>query len=124
MPPDAITGFVTRGRGVSIHRNGCPSLARLKALHPERLLEAQWGERHGGHFAVDVVVQARERMDLLRDLSEVLAREQVRVSGLQSQARNGAATLFVTLDVASLDHLQRTLPLIESVPGVLSARRR
>jgi GTP pyrophosphokinase len=124
VPPDEITGFVTRGRGVSIHRSGCASLARLRERSPERLLEAQWGAQPKGSFPVDVAVQARERIDLLRDVSEVLAREQMRVSGLQSYARDGAATLLMTLEVASLDHLKRTLPLIEALHGVLSARRR
>ena len=134
VPPDPITGFVTRGRGVSIHRARCPSLARLKALHPERLLDAEWGSQSGASrtrgstsgatFAVDVVVHAQERLELLRDISEVLAREQVRVSGLQTQARSGSATLFMTLEVDSLEQLKRTLPLMESVTGVSSARRR
>jgi GTP pyrophosphokinase len=132
VPPDRITGFVTRGRGVSIHRSECASLARLRERHPERLLEAQWGnppaDRLGSGkapaFAVDVAVQARERIDLLRDISEVLAREHVRVSGLQTHGRDGAATLFLTLEVSSLEHLKRTLPLLEAVRGVSSARRR
>jgi GTP pyrophosphokinase len=129
VPPDDITGFVTRGRGVSIHRSGCASLARLRERHPERLLDAQWGKNATGSasvssYPVDIAVHARERIDLLRDVSEILAREQIRVSGLQSYAREGSATLMMTLEVQSLAHLKRTLPLIESVAGVLSARRR
>ncbi len=126
VPPDPIRGFVTRGRGISVHRRACRSFARLAERHPERLVEAAWGDaaRQGGTFSVDVAVRAAERLGLLRDVSEVLAREQVRVSGLQSYVRQGSAMLFLTLEVKSLEQLERCLPLIEAVQGVVSAKRR
>jgi GTP pyrophosphokinase len=126
VPPDRITGFVTRGRGISIHRSECASLARLRERYPDRLLEAQWGEpgRSSQKFLVDVVVRAAERLGLLRDISDVLARAQVRISGLQSHVRDSSATLFLTVEVGSLDDLRSTLPLVEAVHGVSTARRR
>ncbi len=125
VPPDPIVGFVTRGRGVSIHRRGCASAARLAERNPERMLEVRWGaEAPGRSYSVDIVVQAGERIGLLRDVSDVLAREQVRVSAMQSQVREGRAILFLTLEVGSLEQLGRAFPLLLSVPGVASARRR
>ena len=124
VPPDPIEGFVTRGRGISIHRQGCPSLAHLAERHPERLVEASWGDTPGGSFPVDLVVRAAERIGLLRDVTDVLAREHVRVSALQSTVRQGSMVLFLTVAVASLEQLQRNLPLIRAVPGVVSAARR
>ncbi len=126
VPPDPISGFVTRGRGISVHRRGCRSFARLAELHPERVVQAAWGDaaRQGGAFPLDIAVRASERLGLLRDVTEVLAREQIRVSGLQSYVRQGSAVLFLTLEVKSLEQLNRSLPLIEAVQGVFSAKRR
>ena len=126
VPPDLIGGFVTLGRGISVHRRGCRSFARLGERHPERLVEAAWGDtaHSGAIYPVDIVVRASERLGLLRDISEVLAREQMRVSGLQSYVRQGSATLFLTVEVKSLEQLQRGLLLIEAVPSVASAARR
>src|SRR4029078_10798565 len=77
-PPDPIIGFVSRGRGVTIHRKSCANLARLA---PERLITAEWGaEAQKGHFAVDVEVDAATHPDPMRDILEVLTREKVRVT--------------------------------------------
>src|SRR5207237_7907166 len=67
-PPDAIVGFVTRGRGVSIHRQGCSSVARMRAREPERLIVADWGAPREEVFPVDVVLEAMDRQGLLRDV--------------------------------------------------------
>ena len=125
-PPERISGFVTRGRGVSIHRRECASLARLAERYPERLLEAQWGDKPsaGEVFPVDIAIRASDRPGLLRDVSDALGREHVRVAGSQSYIRDGAATLFLTVEVRSLDDLKRTLPIVQNLSGVLSARRR
>ena len=87
-------------------------------------MEAAWGDAPVGQFAVDLVVRASERMGLLRDVTDVLAREHIRVSALQSAVRQGSVMLFLTVEVASLAQLQRTLPLIKAVQGVASAARR
>ncbi len=125
-PPDPITGFVTRGRGISIHRAECASLAHLATRNPERLLPAGWAPRLGSDpaFQVDVAVRASDRTGLLRDIMEVLAREKIGVTGSQSYRRDGAATHFLTVNVASVDELRRTLALVKAVPGVDSASRR
>ena len=125
-PPDAIAGFVTRGRGISVHRAGCPSLAHLATRNPERLLPAAWAPRLGADsaFQVDIVVRASDRNGLLSDIMEVLAREKIRVTGSQSYRRDDAATHFLTVNVASLDDLKRTLAQVGAVRGVASVARR
>ena len=125
-PPDAITGFVTRGRGISVHRARCASLAHLASRNPERLLSAAWAAKLGTDpaFQVDIAVRASDRQGLLRDILEVLAREKIGIAASQSYRRDGTATHFVTVNVASLDDLRRTLALIGAVPGVESATRR
>ncbi len=123
-PPDVIAGFVTRGRGVSIHRRSCRDLQRLAELQPERMIEAAWGQRNDGVFSVDIVVQAQDRQGLLRDISEVLAREKINVTGVYTQSKQHRAYMSFTVEVSDLEQLQRTLALVREVQGVLSASRR
>ena len=125
-PPDAITGFVTRGRGISVHRAECASLAHLATRNPERLLPAAWAPKLGGDaaFQVDIAVRGSDRQGLLRDIMDVLARERIGMAGSQSYRRDGAATHFLTVNVASVDDLRRTLALVNAVSGVASATRR
>ena len=123
-PPDAIAGFVTRGRGVSIHRRGCASLAQLLQRFPEREIAAGWGSQSGRFFPVDVVVSATDRPGLIHDISEVLSREHINVTAVNTHGRQGKAGLFFTLEVEGLAQLKQTLAMIEKVPGVLRAARR
>ena len=123
-PPDGIMGFVTRGRGVSIHRASCKSLAALLRAHPERAIEAHWGEQGPGVFAVDVVVQAHDRQGLLRDVSEVFSRQRINVTAVNTASRQHVATMAFTVEVSGVDQLARTLAEIRDVPGVFSAGRR
>ena len=123
-PPDAIAGFVTRGRGVSIHRRSCRDLHRLAELYPERMIEAGWGQQKDGVFSVDIVVQAQDRQGLLRDISEVLSREKINVTGVNTQSKQHTAYMSFTVEISDLDQLQRTLALVREVQGVLTASRR
>jgi len=123
-PPDAIAGFVTRGRGVSIHRRNCRDLQRLASLHPERMIEAGWGQQKDGVFSVDIVVQAHDRQGLLRDISEILSREKINVTGVNTQSKQHMAFMSFTVEIADLEQLHRTLGLIGEVQGVLTASRR
>jgi len=123
-PPDAIAGFVTRGRGVSIHRRNCRDLQRLAQLQPERMIEADWGQQKEGVFSVDIVVQAHDRQGLLRDISEVLSREKINVTGVNTQSKQHMAYMSFTVEISDLEQLQRTLALVRDVQGVLTASRR
>ena len=120
-PPDPIIGFVTRGRGVTVHRASCPNVARLVA---ERLIEAQWGAQAGrGAFAVDVEVDGGNQPELMRDVLDVFAREQVRVLAARTHARDAQARLYFTVEIADLSQLRRLLALIGELAGVTQARR-
>ena len=123
-PPDAIVGFVTRGRGVSIHRRGCADAALLLARFPEREISADWDVRAGRLFAVDVVVRAADRQGLLHDISEVFSREHINVTAANTQSRQATATMFFTVEVEGLEVLKQTLALVAKVPGVQEAARR
>jgi len=123
-PPDRITGFVTKGRGVSVHRSECASLARLAARHPERVIGAEWGERAGQVYPVDIVVRANDRQGLLRDVTETLSREKAHVTAAKTQTRDNLASMQFTIEIGDVDQLRRALAAIGSVRGVLAAARR
>ncbi len=127
-PPDAIQGFVTRGRGVSIHRVDCPDFQRLRKDHPERVVEAQWGQNSGKDvpsvFPVDVEVEAGDRQGLLRDISEVLSREKLNVTGVNTLTKKGTAFMRFTMEVTSVSQLQRAITAIREVRDVVNARRK
>ncbi|MCK6413755.1 MAG: bifunctional (p)ppGpp synthetase/guanosine-3',5'-bis(diphosphate) 3'-pyrophosphohydrolase [Azonexus sp.] len=122
-PPDEIHGFITRGKGISIHRADCPNFANLAALHPERVIETEWGEQTTGVFASDIVVDAHDRQGLLRDISEIFTREKINVVGVNTQSKQGKAHMSFTVEVPNLKQLQRTLALIHEVEGVVGVRR-
>lgn len=120
-PPEPIIGFVTRGRGVSVHRADCASLARLD---PARRIAAEWGEPGGATFPVEIVVDAADRTGLLRDISEVLSRERINVTATRTQSTDLSARMRFTVEVANLGQLQGVLALIRQIRGVISAERR
>jgi GTP pyrophosphokinase len=123
-PPDPIVGFVTRGRGVSIHRQKCASVARLRAREPERLISADWGQPRDEVFPVDVLLEATDRQGLLRDVTEILSRERINVTAAKTLTRNMEVRMAFTLEVKGLDQLTRALSILREVPGVLAAARR
>ncbi len=123
VPPDAIAGFVTRGKGVSIHRVKCVNFANMVARNPERMIEATWGERQDSIFSVDLAIEATDRQGLLRDISEVLSREKVNVTAVNTLSKAGQARMAFTVELPGLAQLQRTLKLIREISGVVDARR-
>ena len=122
-PPDEIQGFITRGKGVSIHRMDCSNFANLLAQHPERIIETAWGGQTTGVFAADIVVDAHDRQGLLRDISEIFTREKLNVVGVNTQSKQGKAHMGFTVEITNLPQLQRTLTLIHEVDGVVGVRR-
>src|SRR5512145_600504 len=122
VPPDPIRGFVTRGKGVSIHRDGCESLKRLAERYPERVIETAWG-RSEAAYAVDMVVTAADRRGLLRDLGDALARESINVTAVRTQSRDELAFMRFSFNVADAAQLKRALALVRSVKGVIRVAR-
>ena len=122
-PPDAIGGFITRGKGVSIHRVNCPDYRNLMSRNPERVIETRWGAAQEGLFAIDVEVEAQDRPGLLRDIGEVFSREKANVTASRTASRRQAARMAFTIEVASLASLERTLAALREVPAVYAARR-
>jgi len=126
-PPDAICGFVTRGKGVSVHRTDCTNLAEMIAKNGERLIEVEWGLNQSAGssvYPVDVAVQAQDRTGLLRDISEVFTKEKMNVIGVQTQSIKGTAWMTFTVEVADSGRLHKVLGLVAELPGVRWARRK
>jgi GTP pyrophosphokinase len=124
-PPDAISGFVTRGRGVSIHRADCASFLTLKARQAERVIDVTWGQAEAQTlYPVDLHVQAQDRAGLLRDLSEVFARLRLNVVGVNTHSKASMAYMSFTVEIHDGGELQRVLLALREVSGVLTAERR
>ncbi len=128
-PPDSIRGFVTRGRGVAVHRADCSNLRQMALSAPGRVIEVAWGRPSGDKapvYPMDVVIEAADRNGLLRDISEVFAKEKINVTGVQSQSAKDGSTAWMTFTVEASDtaRLGPVLANIGRVRGVRHARRR
>jgi GTP pyrophosphokinase len=126
-PPDAICGFVTRGKGVSVHRSDCSNLRNMVTRSGDRVIEVQWGGAAKGSasvYPVDVAVEAHDRQGLLRDISEVFTKEKMNVIGVQTQSIRGIAWMTFTVEVSDAGRLSKVLGIVSDLNGVRSARRR
>jgi GTP pyrophosphokinase len=124
VPPDEISGFVTRGRGVSIHRVDCANAIALGHRHPERVIDVSLSRDPRAVYPVDVLVMAQDRQGLLRDVSEVFAREKLNVVGVNTITVRGEAQMQFTVEVQNTTAVRRALTQIREARGVISARRR
>jgi GTP pyrophosphokinase len=123
-PPDSIVGFVTRGKGVSIHRATCKNFAEMRAKAPERVIVTEWGRGvNETVYPVGIFVLAGDRQGLLRDISEIFSREKLNVIGVNTQSAKGQARMTFTAEIGSTAQLQKALSAIAEVSGVLEARR-
>ena len=126
-PPDAICGFVTRGKGVSVHRADCSNLREMVSKNGERVIEVEWGQapaREAAVYPVDVAIEAADRQGLLRDISEVFTKEKMNVIGVQTQSIKGTAWMTFTIEVSDSGRLHKVLAIVAELKGVRSARRR
>jgi len=124
LPPDPIVGFVTRTRGVMVHRQDCPNVTGLEEGQRERLMPADWGKTgEEAAFSADLEVVAVDRQGLLRDVTEAIARERINVTAVNTLSRGAIAFMRFTVQVGSADAIARVLRQVKDVPGVDAARR-
>jgi GTP pyrophosphokinase len=126
VPPEPISGYITVGRGVSIHRADCADFRRLGRAHPERVIAVEWGAGSEQSFPVDVNVRAHDRRGLLRDISAVLADSRINIHSMNTvtHERDGIADMNLKITVHDLEELSRVLARVQGLPNVLSARRK
>ncbi|WJY15868.1 GTP diphosphokinase [Pectobacteriaceae bacterium CE90] len=125
IPGDEIVGFITRGRGISIHRADCEQLDDLRVHAPERIVEAVWGESYSSGYSLVVRVTANDRSGLLRDITTILANEKVNVLGVSSRSdvKQQVATIDMEIEIYNLQVLGRVLAKLNQLPDVIDARR-
>ena len=124
LPGDQIVGYVTRGRGITIHRQDCRNILYLE--DKERLIEVDWGEDIKRVFPVMVQVLAYDRTGLMRDITEIMAGERINISAanVATYAKDHTAVITTTLEISSIVQLSRVLAKIEQLPNVFEARRK
>ncbi|MDH5217719.1 MAG: bifunctional (p)ppGpp synthetase/guanosine-3',5'-bis(diphosphate) 3'-pyrophosphohydrolase, partial [Gammaproteobacteria bacterium] len=125
VPGDQIVGFITRGRGVSIHRSNCNNMHSLAELHEDRVIDVSWGQDDRGNYEVDIEIDAMDRSGLLRDVTSVLASEDVNVLGANTHTnrKTHEAQLRLTLEISNSQKLDRALSKLRQLRGVFEAVR-
>ncbi|MDF1780091.1 MAG: GTP diphosphokinase [Alcanivoracaceae bacterium] len=125
IPGDTIMGYITHGRGVTVHRANCPNLLSMQAEDAERVIEVSWGQSDKIFYPVDVFLRAWDRQGLLRDILSVLANERVNVTAAHTESfpDDNTATMLLTMEISTLGNLGKVLAKIDQLPGVLEVRR-
>ena len=126
VPPEPIVGYITLGRGVSIHRQDCGNFLGLNQRSPERVLETSWGESDQGTYPVDLTLHAFDRSGLIRDITGVLADEEANVLDLKSSTDKASMQVIMTLslEIRDLPTLSTAITRLEQLPNVVSVRRK
>ena len=125
VPGDAIAGYITRGRGVSVHRQDCRQFLELQQRHPERVLDVRWSTRAQGRYPARVRIEAWDRRELIRDIGTMLASEKVNVSAMNARHADSSdhVEIELTVQVEDFDQLATLLSRLQGIPNVTSARR-
>ena len=125
LPGDDVAGYVTRGRGVTVHRADCASLARLRARNPERVIEVRWHSAPDRAYEVDIVVLGYDRRDLQRDITTVVTNSGARIVASDSHTDRdlGEVTMHFTLRVHDFGELSALLARLSALPNITEARR-
>jgi GTP pyrophosphokinase len=126
VPNDPIVGYITRGRGVTIHRRDCGNILRMEGEDRHRLIEVQWGKPSEAGYAVELFVEAYDRSGLLRDITAVLANEKINLTGVNTvtDKEDGIARMSLVVEIANIAQLSRLLSQIGQIPNVVEARRK
>ena len=126
VPPEAIIGYITVGRGISIHAQTCANLARLSIKSPARVLAVAWGKLSTQEFPVDIEVQAFDRRGLVRDVSAALADDKISILGMNTvtDKRDNVAHMLIQISITGLPQLSQVLARIAQLANVISARRK
>ena len=125
IPGDEIVGYITQGRGISIHRADCDQLEDLRSNAPERVVDAVWGESYSSGYSLVVRVVANDRSGLLRDITTILANEKVNVLGVASRSdtRQQLATIDMDIEIYNPQVLGRVIAKLNQLPDVIEAKR-
>jgi len=125
LPGDPVRGFVTRGRGVSVHRADCPSLARLARRDPDRVIEVEWGKAAAQAYEVDIELRGYDRKGLQKDVTSLISNMGTHIIASSSRvfAQSGEVEMRFTLRVRDFEQLSGLLGRLVALPNVVDARR-
>lgn len=126
LPGDDISGYITVGRGVSIHRQDCGNFLQLQTDEPERILKVNWGEEPKQLYEVDMLIEAYDRQGLLKDITALLHSSHVNVTAMQTLSDKGQNTvdMVMTIEIRDFSELSRILSRINQLPNIASAQRK
>ena len=126
VPPEPIVGYITQGRGVSIHRQDCGNFLGLNQRNPERIIEVAWGESESATYPVDLRLWAHDRTGLIRDISTVLADEKASVMDLSSHTdkKSMQTVMDISVEISDLPTLSTAISRLEQLPNVVSVKRK
>ena len=126
VPPEAIVGYITQGRGVTIHRQDCGNFLGLNQRHPERILQISWGKTDAAAYPVDLSLHAFDRSGLIRDITAVLADDDCNVTDLSTHTDKKSLQVMMdlSLEVSDLPTLSTIISKLEQLPNVVSVRRK
>lgn len=125
LPGDAIIGYITQGRGIAVHRDDCDQFKNLQEQHPERVVEAAWGDQYASGYEASIRIVAHDRNGLLRDITSILANEKANVLRMSSNSdvARQTATIYMTLELYNLDSLNKLLTKVSQIDDVIEAKR-
>jgi GTP pyrophosphokinase len=124
VPGDNIVGYITRGRGVSIHRKGCPNLQSLIDNDEERIIEVNWDQKRSESYIVDLNIEAVDKSDLLNDITRLIKNEQIKLLSVNARAdKYGKAYINLSVELSSIEHMKDIMNKIKDISGVLSVQR-
>jgi len=125
LPGDNIVGFITQGRGVSVHRADCRRVVQCQDSSPERIIEVEWGTDADEKFEVDIAIEAYDRQGLLRDITAMFATARINVLAITTQSirQSHSATMRLTVEIADLESLAKLLERLNRLKNVISATR-
>jgi GTP pyrophosphokinase len=126
VPGDDISGYITQGRGVSIHRKDCRNFLQLQTDESERILKVSWGQAPQDKYSVDIIVEAYDRIGLLRDVTMLLDSAHINVTAMQTTSSHESHTvdMTVTIEIKDFTQLSRILAKLNQLPNIASAQRR
>lgn len=126
LPGDPIIGYVTRTRGVSIHRRDCGNISHVTKNHHVRLIEVNWGEKQTDVHPVDLTLRIYDRPGLLKDITTILATEKINVQGLQTQKVDDSPEMdiYLTIEITNIQQLNKSITLLNQIPNVIEVKRR
>jgi len=124
VPGDKIVGYITRGRGISIHRKGCPNLKSLMENEEERIIDVEWDQKRSESYVVDLNIEAVDKSALLNDITRLIKNEQIKLLSVNARAdKYGKAYIKLSVELSSIEHMKDIMNKIKEISGVLSVQR-